>query len=109
MASLMKTLGLAGAAFAAWYFLDPKKGADRRDKAAKSARDLYDNLGTELSRMGSDIATGVNDAIGKVGEMAKDMTGGSHAGGSQSSSAHAGGAQSSGTQGQGSAKAVTVE
>ncbi len=73
MASIIRTLGLAGAALAAWYFLDPSKGPERRQKVVKSARDAYDNLGPELTRMGNDIASGVTDTVNKVSEMARNM------------------------------------
>ena len=68
--SIIKTLGLAGAAFAAWYFLDPKKGPERRDRASKSARDVYDNLGKELTRIGDEVATVASDVVNRVGSMA---------------------------------------
>jgi hypothetical protein len=68
--NIMKTLGLAGAAFAAWYFLDPKKGAERRDRATRSARDVYDNLGKELTRIGDEVATVAGDVVNRVGSMA---------------------------------------
>lgn len=67
--SIVKTIGLAGAAFAAWYFLDPKKGSERRDKATKSARDMYDNLGKELTRIGDEVATVASDVVNRVGTM----------------------------------------
>lgn len=68
--NIIKTLGLAGAAFAAWYFLDPKKGPDRRDRASKSARDVYDNLGKELTRIGDEVATVATDVVNRVGSIA---------------------------------------
>lgn len=77
---LIKTLGLAGAAFTAWYFLDPKKGAERRTNFTKSAKDIYDTASDELGRLGKDLAGGVTDVASRVGAM----TG---LGGSQSGSA----------------------
>ena len=87
---LIKTLGLAGVALTAWYFLDPKKGAERRESFAKGAKDLYDNAGEELSRfsknageelsrLGKDIASGVNDTVSRAGEIVNDTV--SRAGG----------------------------
>src|SRR4051812_40733802 len=66
---LIKTLGLAGAALTAWYFLDPKKGSERRDNFMKSTKDLYDTASDELSRLGKDLASGVSDVVDRVGEM----------------------------------------
>ena len=66
---LIKTLGLAGAALTAWYFLDPKKGSDRRDNFMKSAKDIYDTAGGELGRLGKDLSGGLTDTLSKVGEM----------------------------------------
>jgi hypothetical protein len=66
---IITTLGLAGAAFAAWYFLDGKKGAERRENFMKSTKDLYDSASDELGRLGKDIASGVSDAVDRVGEM----------------------------------------
>jgi hypothetical protein len=73
--NIIKTLGLAGAAFAAWYFLDPKKGPERRDRATKSARDVYDNLGKELTRLGDEVATVASDVVSRVGSMAGTVAG----------------------------------
>lgn len=69
---LIKTLGLAGAALTAWYFLDPKKGAERRENFKKSAKDMYDTAGSELSRLGKDLSTGVSDTLSKVSEVTSD-------------------------------------
>ncbi len=66
---LIKTLGLAGAALTAWYFLDPKKGSERRDNFMKSAKDIYDTAGGELGRLGKDISGGLSDTLTKVTEM----------------------------------------
>ena len=66
---LIKTLGLAGAALTAWYFLDPKKGPERRSNFSKSAKDLYDTASDELGRLGKDLADGVSDVAGRVGSM----------------------------------------
>ncbi len=74
----MKTLGLAGAALAAWYFLDPNKGAERRNKIARDARDLYDTTKDELTRVSKDLASGVGDTVksvsDSVGGTVKSMT-----------------------------------
>lgn len=69
---LIKTLGLAGAALTAWYFLDPKKGPERRESFKKSAKDMYDTAGTEIGRLGKDLSTGVSDTLTKVGEVTSD-------------------------------------
>lgn len=71
--SIVKTIGLAGAAFAAWYFLDPRKGSERRDKATKGAREVYDNLGKELTRIGDEVATVASDVVNRVGTMANSV------------------------------------
>ncbi len=63
------TIGLAGAALAAWYFLDPKKGADRRKQVSEGARDIYSNAGTELKRLGDTVAEGVSSTIDMIGEF----------------------------------------
>jgi hypothetical protein len=66
---LIKTLGVAGAALTAWYFLDPKKGAERRGNFVKSTKDLYDSASDEIGRIGKDIAGGVSDVVERVGQM----------------------------------------
>jgi hypothetical protein len=66
---LIKALGVAGAALTAWYFLDPKKGAERRGNFAKSTKDLYDSAADEIGRLGKDLAGGVSDVVSKVSEM----------------------------------------
>lgn len=71
---LIKTLGLAGAALTAWYFLDPKKGSERRDNFMKSAKDIYDTAGEELGRLGKDISGGLSDTLTKVTEMTGKVT-----------------------------------
>jgi gas vesicle protein len=84
---LIKTLGLAGAALTAWYFLDPKKGAGRRDSFVKNAKDLYDNAGDEISRLSKtagdeisrlskDLASGVSDTVGRATEAVQGFTSG---------------------------------
>lgn len=76
---LIKALGVAGAALTAWYFLDPKKGAERRGNFVKSTKDLYDSASDELGRLGKDIAGSVSGVVSKVGEMT-GMGGGSESG-----------------------------
>jgi len=66
---IIKTLGLAGAALTAWYFLDPKNGSERRSNLKKSAKDLYDTAGDELERLGKDIAGGFSGTMKKVSEL----------------------------------------
>jgi hypothetical protein len=70
-------LGLAGLAIAAWFLLDPKNGARRRQQIADTAKDLYDGAGQELgrlsgefSRIRGDVMHTVSDAVSRVGEMA---------------------------------------
>jgi|SwirhirootsSR2_FD_contig_21_25784348_length_359_multi_4_in_0_out_0_1 gas vesicle protein len=72
----------AGLALAAWYFLEPKKGPDRRKKVADTARDVYDNASTELNRLGKDISEIASDVVdrvsteaGRVSEQFSKMTG----------------------------------
>jgi len=88
---LIKTLGLAGAALTAWYFLDPKKGSERRDNLVKSAKDLYGTASDELGRLGKDLSTGLTDTMHKVSEM----TGIGASGNGSGSSSTASGTQSS--------------
>ncbi|MEP7218035.1 MAG: hypothetical protein ABI876_03920 [Bacteroidota bacterium] len=71
---LIKIFGLAGAALTAWYFLDPKNGADRRDRFSKNAKDLYDSAGKELNRVGKDVSEVVTDTVDRVTKMAEDFT-----------------------------------
>lgn len=66
---LIKALGVAGAALTAWYFLDPKKGAERRGNFAKSTKDIYDSAADEIGRLGKDLAGGVSGVVSKVSEM----------------------------------------
>jgi hypothetical protein len=66
---LIKTLGLAGAALTAWYFLDPKRGAERRTSFVKSTKDIYSTASDELGRLGKDLASGVTDVVDRVGHM----------------------------------------
>jgi hypothetical protein len=66
---LIKTLGLAGAALTAWYFLDPKKGQGRRENFMKSSKDIFNTASDEITRLGKDIASGVTDAVDRVGQM----------------------------------------
>jgi hypothetical protein len=79
----MKTLGLAGAALAAWYFLDPSKGAERRNKIAREARDIYDTTKDELGRVSKDLADGVGSTVKSVSEtvggLLHHQNGGGHA------------------------------
>ena len=105
---LIKTLGLAGAALTAWYFLDPKKGAQRRDSFVKNAKDLYDTAGEELgrlsktageeigrisktagdelSRVGKDLASTVTDTVTRAGDVVHGLTGSKTNGASETAS-----------------------
>lgn len=75
MSSLIKTLGVAGAALAAWYFLDPNKGAERRNKVARNARDLYDTTKDEVTRVGKDLADGVTETVKSVSDGVGSLLG----------------------------------
>jgi gas vesicle protein len=66
---------MAGAALAAWYFLDPKKGAERRENVANKARDMYDSASEELTRMGKDLSDTVTDLVDKVSDQVSSLTG----------------------------------
>jgi hypothetical protein len=66
---LIKTLGLAGAALTAWYFLDPKRGSERRENFVKSSKDIFSTASDELTRLGKDLASGVSDVVDRVGQM----------------------------------------
>ena len=70
---LIKTLGLAGAALTAWYFLDPKKGAERRSNFTKSAKDIYGSASDELNRLGKDLSGSVKDLAGGVAGSVTDV------------------------------------
>ena len=101
----MKTLGLAGAALAAWYLLDPKRGAERRDRIMTGARDLYDNAGKELSRLSEDLAAGVSDVVDRVTQATGIGGKGTVSNGSANASGHgtnAGGSTRPFTPGEGS-------
>jgi hypothetical protein len=74
MGSLLKALGLAGVAVAAYYFLEPSKGPERRQRFSKNAKDIYDNAGEELSRFGDELSSVVSDTVSKVTEVAKGLT-----------------------------------
>ncbi len=108
---LIKTLGLAGAALTAWYFLDPKKGAQRRDSFVKNAKDLYDTAGEELgrisktagdeigrlsktasdeiSRVGKDLAGTVTDTVSRAGDVVHGLTGSKTSGAAEGASQRA--------------------
>jgi len=75
----------AGLALAAWYFLDPKKGAERRQKVTDTAREAYDSASQELNRLGKDISSMASDVADRVGsevnrvsEQFSKMTGSSN-------------------------------
>ena len=42
--AILKTLGLAGAALTAWYFLDPKKGSEKLRVALRRYRAFMQRL-----------------------------------------------------------------
>ncbi len=73
----LSTLGLAALAAALWYFLDPNQGAERRERAAQSARDAYDTAERELGRLGSEIAENLNRTAGRVSDIARGESNGS--------------------------------
>jgi hypothetical protein len=73
---VLKGLGVVGAALAAWYLLEPKKGTQRRQKIATMGRDVYEGAGQELGRLGSeigrlsdDVSRGFTSIVDRVGEM----------------------------------------
>ena len=63
-------LGLLGAA-TAWYFLDPKKGAARRENFSKKAKDVYSQAETQVRRFGEEASKGFSYAVDKTGELAR--------------------------------------
>lgn len=65
-------LGLVGAAATAWYFLDPRKGADRRERFATGARQMYGNTETSLRQFGTDASKTVSTAVDRAGELARE-------------------------------------
>ena len=94
---VLKGLGVVGAAVAAYFLLEPRNGSRRRKKIATMGRDLYDGAGQELGRLGgeisrlsSDVGSGLSSVVGRVGEMTGLSSGRS------SSSSNSGGGNNSG-------------
>ena len=85
---VLKGLGVVGAAAAAYFLLEPRKGSQRRKKIATMGRDLYTGagqelgrLGSEIGRLGEDVGRGLSGVVGKVGEMTGLSSGSSGNGG----------------------------
>lgn len=64
-------LGAAGAALAAWYFLDPKNGKRRREEFAKGAKDMYGNAEREIRKISNEAAKGISTAVDRTSELAR--------------------------------------
>lgn len=64
-------LGALGAAAAAWYFLDPKKGKERREKAATKSKELYEKGTVEAKRLSGEAQRGLTTAVDRTGELAR--------------------------------------
>jgi hypothetical protein len=88
---------MAGAALVAWYFLDPKKGAERRENVANKARDIYDNASEELGQLSKDLSSAVSDIYDRVSDQISGLTGGSN--GTGSANTQGSGAQGAASQG----------
>ncbi len=65
-------LGLLGAAAATWYFLDPKKGKNRREKVVKSSKKLYSDAERQAKRLSEEAARGISTAVEKTGDLARE-------------------------------------
>jgi hypothetical protein len=96
---VLKGLGVVGAALAAWYLLEPKKGTQRRRRIATMGRDVYEGagqelgrLGSEIGRLGEDVGRGFSSIVDRVGEMTGMSSGRSSSrSGSRRSSSRSGG------------------
>lgn len=64
-------LGLVGAAAAAWYFLDPRKGKERRDKVATKSKEIYEKTSVEAKRISGEAQRGLATAVDRGGELAR--------------------------------------
>lgn len=64
-------IGLAGVALAAWYFLDPKKGKERRDKVAEGAKKAYHDAEVNVRKLSTGIASSVTTAVDRTADLAK--------------------------------------
>ena len=65
-------LGLLGAAAAAWYFLDPRKGKERREKVVTGSKKLYNDAETQARRLSEEASRGLTTAVEKTGELARE-------------------------------------
>lgn len=72
-------LGLIGAAATAWYFLDPRKGAERRERVATKSKDLYEKgsveakrLSGEAKRLGEEAQRGITEFAEMADEAVRD-------------------------------------
>lgn len=64
-------LGLVGAAAAAWYFLDPRKGKERREKVATKSKEVYEKTSVEAKRLSEEAQRGLATAVDRTGELAR--------------------------------------
>jgi hypothetical protein len=64
-------LGLVGAAAAVWYFLDPRKGRDRREKVATKSKEIYEKTSVEAKRITDEAQRGLATAVDRTGEIAR--------------------------------------
>lgn len=85
--NMLKGLGVVGAAVAAWFLFEPKKGSQRRERIASLGRDVYEGaeqevgrLGGEISRLSGDVSRGFSSIVERVTEMAGISTSGGSTG-----------------------------
>ena len=68
---VLGAIGIAGAALTAWYFLDPKKGKQRRTKFAEGAKDMYNSAEREIKKIGNEAAKGISTAVDRTSDLAR--------------------------------------
>ncbi|MCE2502921.1 MAG: hypothetical protein J4G05_02510 [Chlorobi bacterium] len=64
-------LSALGAAAAAWYFIDPRNGKDRRKKFVKGAKKAYSEAEYQVRRLSEEASRGLSTAVDKTGELAR--------------------------------------
>lgn len=64
-------IGAAGAAFATWYFLDPKNGKRRRKNFVKGTKQAYSSAEREIKKISNDAAKGISTAVDRTGDLAR--------------------------------------
>ena len=64
-------LGALGAAAAAWYFLDPKRGKERREKVATKSKELYEKGSEEAKRLSGEAQKGISSAVDRTSDIAR--------------------------------------